>query len=93
VPRGATRRQPPMTPQQIKDMVAWLRDHGASSELDVIVEGETPANDGNAALEKIGAYAEAGATWWVESRWDLPSREPSTMQAIRDRLAAGPPRV
>ena len=82
-----------MTPQQIKDMVAWLRDHGAPSGLDVVVEGDTPANDASVAKEKIGPYAEAGATWWIESRWELPSREPSTMQAVRDRLAAGPSRI
>jgi alkanesulfonate monooxygenase SsuD/methylene tetrahydromethanopterin reductase-like flavin-dependent oxidoreductase (luciferase family) len=93
VPRGATERQPPMTPQQIKDMLTWLRDHGASPDLDVVVEGDTPASNAKVAAEKIGPYAEAGATWWVESRWQLPSREPSTMQAIRDRLAAGPPRI
>ena len=93
VPKGATQRQPPMTPQQIKDMVTWLRDHGAAPDLDVVVEGETPANDHAAAIDRIGPYAEAGATWWVESRWELPSREPSTMQAVRDRLAAGPSRI
>ena len=92
-PRHATERPPPMTPEQITDMVAWLRDRGASSALDVVVEGDTAANNGNVAMEKIAPYAEAGATWWVESRWELPSREPSTMQAIRERLAAGPPRI
>src|SRR3954462_135798 len=54
VPRGATERQPPMTPQQIKDMVAWLRDHGAAPDLDVVVEGDTPANDAVVAKDKIG---------------------------------------
>jgi hypothetical protein len=93
VPAGATERQPPMTPQQLADMLTWLRDHGAASNLDVIMEGETPANDRTAADDKIGPYAEAGATWWVESRWELPSRDPSTMRAVKDRLAAGPPRI
>ena len=74
-------------------MVTWLKDHGASPGLDVVVEGDAPANDSNVALSKVGPHLEAGATWWVESRWDLPSREPSTMQAIRDRLTAGPPRI
>jgi hypothetical protein len=91
VPAGATERQPPMTPLQIRDMVTWLQDHGAPPNLDVVIEGDTPANDHTAAQEKIGPYAEAGATWWVESRWELPSREPATMRVVRDRLAAGPP--
>jgi hypothetical protein len=89
-PRDATERPPPMTPQQIKDMLAWLKARGAPSTLDVVMEGETEPTD---AAEKVAPYAEAGATWWVESRWQLPSREASTMQAVKDRLAAGPPKT
>jgi alkanesulfonate monooxygenase SsuD/methylene tetrahydromethanopterin reductase-like flavin-dependent oxidoreductase (luciferase family) len=93
VPAGATERQPPITPAQLTEMLAWLRDHGAPANLDLVMEGETPANDRNAALEKIGPYAEAGATWWIDARWELPSRDPATMRAVSERLAAGPPRI
>jgi hypothetical protein len=36
--------------------------------------------------------AEAGCTWWVESRWELPHESPDRMGEVRERLAAGPPR-
>lgn len=74
-------------------MLAWLQEHGAPPTLDVVIEGETPANNPGEAQDKIRPYADAGVTWWIESRWTLPSREASTMQAVRDRLAAGPPRI
>lgn len=93
VPAGATERQPPITPQQLTEMLAWMRDHGAPPNLDVIIEGDTPANDRAAAVERIAPYTEAGATWWVESRWQLPSRDPATMRVVKERLAAGPSRI
>jgi 3'-phosphoadenosine 5'-phosphosulfate sulfotransferase (PAPS reductase)/FAD synthetase len=37
-------------------MLAWLRDHGATPDLDVVVEGETPANDHAAAVNKIAPF-------------------------------------
>ncbi|WP_274523057.1 hypothetical protein [Saccharothrix sp. ALI-22-I] len=35
----------------------------------------------------VGEWADAGATWWIESDWD------TTVDAVRDRIAAGPPSV
>ena len=36
------------------------------------------------------AYAEAGATWWIESMWDAMN-EHSPVTAAYDRLRQGPP--
>ncbi|MEU4443430.1 hypothetical protein AB0K14_08105 [Actinosynnema sp. NPDC050801] len=35
----------------------------------------------------VGEWADAGATWWIESDWE------TTVDAVRDRIAAGPPSV
>lgn len=71
------------TPADIRDIRTWLTDHGGSPDLDVVVDGETPA-DQAAAHDLVAPYAEAGATWWLETRWMEPGE-------ITDRIIAGPP--
>lgn len=38
----------------------------------------------------MSAWVEAGATWWVESWWDLPEG-PDGLTELYRRIAAGPP--
>ncbi len=72
-------------------MRAWLTEHGASPGLDMISEGETPAGDRAAAAAAVAPWAEAGCTWWLETRWEMPHDAEERMQQVRERLAAGPP--
>lgn len=74
----------PRSPDDIRDIRAWLDEHGGSPGLDVVVDGETSANHSGAAHAEVAPYAEAGATWWLETRWMSPGE-------IGDRIAAGPP--
>jgi hypothetical protein len=37
------------TPDDIRAMRTWLTDRGAPADLDVLAEGETPADDGATA--------------------------------------------
>ena len=68
----------------------WLTSHGADPGLDVVAEGETPADDRGAAAAQVAPWAEAGCTWWIENRWVLPEgTDPATV--VNERLAAGPP--
>jgi alkanesulfonate monooxygenase SsuD/methylene tetrahydromethanopterin reductase-like flavin-dependent oxidoreductase (luciferase family) len=76
----------------IRAMRAWLAEHGARPDLDVVAEGETPAGDAAAAAGEVAPWAEAGCTWWLETRWEMPHNTAERMQQIRDRRAAGPPR-
>jgi hypothetical protein len=69
---------------------AWLDERGGSG-LDVIAEGETPADDPAAARGKVTDWAEAGCTWWLETRWEMPHGSAERMAEVRERLAAGPP--
>jgi len=39
----------------------------------------------------VEQWADAGATWWVESWWDLPN-SPEGRAELRRRLELGPPR-
>lgn len=70
---------------------AWLAAHGASPGLDMIAEGETPADDHAAAVAVVTPWAEAGCTWWLETRWETPHDPEERMRQVRERLAAGPP--
>ena len=77
-------------PQDVREMRAWLAEHGARSDLDVVSEGETPAGNPAAATARVTPWAEAGCTWWLETRWEMPHHSPDRMSEIRQRLAAGP---
>jgi len=71
-----------------EEMAAWVRAHphpdGGVPEL--IWEAETPADDPEAAVEKVTRWRDRGATWWLESRWG-PGRTD-----VEARIQAGPPR-
>jgi len=81
------------TPDDIRAMRSWLLDHGARPDLDVIAEGETPAGDPPGASGVVAPWADAGCTWWLETRWKLPHHSPERMAEVRERLAGGPPRL
>lgn len=65
----------------------WLAEHGADPGLDMIAEGETPADDPAAAAAQVAPWAQAGCTWWLETRWG------GGPEGMTGRLAAGPPRA
>jgi hypothetical protein len=79
----------PGSPDDIRDMLAWLAERGRD-DLDVVIDGETPAGAA-AASAHVRPWADAGATWWLETRWEMPHNSDERMEQIRDRLAAGPP--
>jgi alkanesulfonate monooxygenase SsuD/methylene tetrahydromethanopterin reductase-like flavin-dependent oxidoreductase (luciferase family) len=77
-------------PTDVRELRAWLSQQGAGPDLDVIAQGETPS-DPAAASAVVRPWADAGCTWWLETRWEMPHHVPQRMQQVRDRLAAGPP--
>ena len=70
----------------------WLTENGAVAVLDVIADGETQADDPGAAAAQVGAWATAGCTWWLETRWGVQEDLAERISAMRERLEAGPPR-
>jgi alkanesulfonate monooxygenase SsuD/methylene tetrahydromethanopterin reductase-like flavin-dependent oxidoreductase (luciferase family) len=85
--RGDDRR-----PEDAAAVRRWLDERGGTG-IDVVSEGETPAGDPAAARAKVVPWAEAGCTWWLETRWEMPHGAAERMQEVRERLAAGPPRA
>ncbi|PJI93250.1 LLM class flavin-dependent oxidoreductase [Luteimicrobium subarcticum] len=61
---------------------------GRTGEFDVVVQGVTDDADPGASRVRLSALADAGATWWVEARWDPVSATPD---ALLTRVRQGPP--
>ena len=68
----------------IKNYIDQHRDE--SGPFEIVIGGSTPANSRKKAIEKVDAYARAGATWWIENIW---SPDPEKASA---RIKKGPPR-
>ena len=80
-----------LTPEVVAEMRAYaLAERGpAAGPYDIVVEDATPSDDPMAAAALVRPYAEAGATWWLESLWDLSDDH----EKVLARLRAGPPPV
>jgi hypothetical protein len=78
-----------ITPEDIRLMKAYIEEHRSqTTPFDIVQEGETPGDDLERAKEIVLPYAEAGATWWNESRWSFPP-----IADLRLRIQQGPPRI
>ncbi|GAC1347681.1 MAG: LLM class flavin-dependent oxidoreductase [Ktedonobacteraceae bacterium] len=78
-----------VTPADIQAMQVYITQHRSSTTpFDIVMEGETPGNDRQKANEIIRPYADAGATWWIEARWDASRRA-----EVPTRIKQGPPRI
>jgi alkanesulfonate monooxygenase SsuD/methylene tetrahydromethanopterin reductase-like flavin-dependent oxidoreductase (luciferase family) len=78
------------TPGQLREIVGWIGARRTAAGLlrpyDVIAQGATSAGDRAAAAASVSPFEDAGATWWVEADWEVP-----TVEALRARIEAGPP--
>jgi len=76
----------PLSPDDIRDLVhAIRRQRETKAPFDVVV-AEMSGDDRSAVQERIRAFAEAGATWWLEKGGARPPEE------IRSLVRKGPPR-
>jgi alkanesulfonate monooxygenase SsuD/methylene tetrahydromethanopterin reductase-like flavin-dependent oxidoreductase (luciferase family) len=78
------------SPAAVAGVTAWMRENRDSSgPFDVITEGITSGADFGADRAKLEALAEAGATWFIESRWEADQ----SAETLRERVRLGPPRL
>jgi len=84
-PEGSTG----LTPDVLREIVAWVREHRESDRpFEFVIEGVTPIGDSDAASAQVKTWADAGATWWIESMWG-----DFTLDDLKRRIAQGPPAV
>lgn len=77
-----------ITPDDIRAMRAYVQEHRTlTTPFEIIAEGETPGAQPEQAADLVRPFAEAGATWWMESRWGG-----NPLAEVRARIRQGPPR-
>lgn len=86
-----------LTPDQIKDITAYVHQHrDAETPFDVVHRGTTPGENPEQDAEIVASYAEAGVTWWLENihpwRFGWQQRGSWPLDAMRDRILKGPPK-
>lgn len=81
------------TPEQLRAAVDWLlARRELDTPLDVIVEHQTPGNNPARAREIIQPFADAGATWHIESMWETMDMADGQARVLK-RILQGPPHV
>lgn len=75
----------PVDIQQVKQYVDQNRTE--KTAFDIIIEGATPIGELGQAKAVIAPFAEAGATWWIESMWGSSEKD------VIARIKQGPPRL
>jgi alkanesulfonate monooxygenase SsuD/methylene tetrahydromethanopterin reductase-like flavin-dependent oxidoreductase (luciferase family) len=79
-------------PEELRERRAEIEALRTSpSSLDIITEGETPHDDPARAAAIVRPYAEAGATWWLESMWEWEGV--TRNYDMRMRIRSGPPAI
>lgn len=77
-----------MTPDDLRNMKEFVdARRSETTPFDVVIEGITPGDDERRAAEIVRPWLDAGATWWIESRWE------DTDDVVLTRLKQGPPRI
>ena len=77
----------PSTPTELAEARDWIAARRGLDGFEIVMEGKTSATDRSAAADQVEPWAEAGATWWIESDW-----ETWAVDDARRRIKAGPPR-
>ena len=85
---------PELTPAVLAEAVAWLRTERAAAGLDpagydVVVDGAV-TGDGAPDPARVREWADAGATWWLETDWSVGRDDVRRFGLAR--LGKGPPR-
>jgi alkanesulfonate monooxygenase SsuD/methylene tetrahydromethanopterin reductase-like flavin-dependent oxidoreductase (luciferase family) len=77
-----------VTPEKLTEMTAWIQaNRPAGQPFETVVEGKSGELSPEQAREKMDAWANAGATWWVESTWGMEA------EAVAQRIRQGPPKA
>ena len=74
-------------PEDTREVALYARkNRKAGSAFDIVAGGSTQTRSRKKAVDKVRPFAEAGATWWIESVWSGETK-------LRARIKEGPPRV
>lgn len=81
-----------MTPADLQVMKTFVETHrDQATPFEIVLSGESPADDPAAATAMLRALELAGVTWWLESLWAIPET-PEDVQEKKQRIQQGPAR-
>lgn len=83
---------------QLDEMVRYVSKYRKSERpLEIVIMGVTHDPDSEESVALVGQRAALGATWWLESitpyRFDLGYEDEWPVEAIRERIRQGPPKL
>jgi hypothetical protein len=75
-----------LRPEDVSAMKAYINaNRTLTTPFDIVVEGQIYGLEYTQMIEKLRAWSEAGATWWLESLWGIDRDE------VIARARNGPP--
>jgi hypothetical protein len=77
-------------PEEIRVIRDHVRERIGERPYQYVVEISTGGQSEAQASELAAAYAEAGATWWLEPVWELFYQHPGEVEPMRERIRQGP---
>jgi hypothetical protein len=89
-PTPAEGHAEPFGPDVYREIKSYVDEHRkASGPFDITTSGTTSGakKDRSKARDQVQAFADAGATWWLETSFSFDTRAPLK------RLRQGPPRI
>jgi hypothetical protein len=76
-----------MTPAEVRELKRYTDEHRSKkTPFDIAVGGTTPGGNRKQAVKTVRPFAEAGATWWLESVM-------ASGDKLRKRIQQAPPRL
>jgi alkanesulfonate monooxygenase SsuD/methylene tetrahydromethanopterin reductase-like flavin-dependent oxidoreductase (luciferase family) len=76
-----------LTPEDLREVLAFIQTQRTlTTPFEALAYGRTSRSDKAADVAHVAAYAEAGATWWLEHF--APEQ---TVEQVRERIQQGPP--
>ncbi len=81
---------PLLTADDLREVAQYIAEHRhEKSPFEIITGASTPGKHRKKALAIVRPFAEAGATWWLESMW---TTSPDNNKVLT-RIKQGPPRL
>ncbi|NVM16518.1 MAG: LLM class flavin-dependent oxidoreductase [Candidatus Lokiarchaeota archaeon] len=76
-----------ITPEHISEIKAYIQENRSNkAPFDIIIEGKSPEVASDISKLIVKPFAEAGATWWIESDWTT-----NNLESLFKRVKHGPP--
>jgi len=78
-----------LTPGDFREILAFIQaQRTLATPFEVLAHGQTSGTDQARDTAHVAAYAQAGATWWLEH-----FRPQKKIEQVRERIRQGPPHV